>query len=104
MVVSSTSSQNCHLYGSITSHRKRRVSCCGYHFSNSFFTSGDIQYISRLIRLINHFVPASVLNTPGTGYKHGKYCMLPFDKFYDPETGQDDLNRTTFVRYITSVL
>ena len=61
------------------------------------FFSGDIQYISRLVRLIKHFVPAGIIKPSMTGFIHGRYNMLPFDAFYDPITGERDMNRTTMV-------
>ena len=65
------------------------------------FTRGDIQYISRLVRLVRHFVPASVLDPSKTGYIHGRCCLLPFDAYHDPETGERDMERTTMVRLYT---
>uniref|UniRef100_A0A1X7VQI3 2-amino-3-carboxymuconate-6-semialdehyde decarboxylase n=1 Tax=Amphimedon queenslandica TaxID=400682 RepID=A0A1X7VQI3_AMPQE len=75
---------------------------------------GDIQFISRLLRLARHFVPISCTNINGSDlvvggavgvvsagssderFVHGKLCLLPFDKFVDPLTGEEDEQRTTF--------
>lgn len=68
---------------------------------------GDMQFISRLVRLVRHFVPASCTTVPsseGRQYLHGKYCMLAFDKFVDPQTNEEDDERTTFVRAFLIVL
>ena len=79
---------------------------------------GDLQYISRLIRLIKHFVPLSILgsttalegHTPTrttslpaslsslpfiSRYGHGKYCLLAFDEFYTKK-GEKCEDKTTF--------
>lgn len=66
--------------------------------------SGDIQYISRLIRLVKHFVPACVIDSSRTGYVHGRHCLLPFDAYHDPMTGERDLQQTTMVgcQYVKS--
>ncbi len=63
--------------------------------------SGDIQYISRLVRLVQHFVPACVLDPAisegAGGYLHGTLCLLPFDAYHDPLTGERDMDQTTMV-------
>jgi hypothetical protein len=62
-------------------------------------TTGDMQYISRIIRLISNFVHPSCINQSSSltnGRLHGKYCMLPFDMYVDPTTKNEELNRTTF--------
>ncbi len=63
--------------------------------------SGDIQYISRLVRLVQHFVPACVLDPAisegAGGYLHGRLCLLPFDAYHDPLTGERDMDQTTMV-------
>jgi hypothetical protein len=58
---------------------------------------GDLQYISRLIRLARHFVPAAVLDPTRSGYRSGTLCLLAFDKFYE-KNGSPDRNKTTMVR------
>jgi hypothetical protein len=55
---------------------------------------GDLQYISRLIRLARHFVPAAVLDPTRSGYRSGTLCLLAFDKFYE-KNGSPDRNKTT---------
>ena len=63
--------------------------------------SGDVQYISRLVRLVRHYVPACVLteseHSHGHFY-HGKVCLLSFDKFYE-KNGEENLEKTTLVRH-----
>lgn len=103
----------------------RHVLC----LSNSTSCSGDIQYVSRLVRLAKHFVPAAVFDkscvsvrcctyyTPSysavslyacllpclccihpmqSDYRYGKFCLLPFDKFYEKD-GRENMDRTTMV-------
>ena len=67
------------------------------HLLISLFFSGDIQYISRFIRLIKHFVPAGIINPSMTGFIHGRYNLLPFDAVYDDVTGEQDVNLTSMV-------
>ncbi|CAI8012358.1 hypothetical protein GBAR_LOCUS7924 [Geodia barretti] len=55
---------------------------------------GDLQYISRLIRLARHFVPAAVFDPTRSGYRSGTLCLLAFDKFYE-KNGSPDRNKTT---------
>ncbi|XP_064400155.1 uncharacterized protein LOC135346463 isoform X2 [Halichondria panicea] len=57
---------------------------------------GDMQYMSRLIRLLKHFVPACILssNPSGEQYRHGKCCLLAFDAFYE-KNGNANRNKTT---------
>ena len=80
---------------------------------------GDLQYISRLIRLIKHFTPLSILDT-GTPhfedrrptrtsslpaslsslpkrYGHGKYCLLAFDAFYEKDGTRNNAKTTLYV-------
>ena len=71
------------------------VSCCCV-----FVYSGDVQYISRLVRLVRHYVPACVLTGSEHSHRefyHGKLCLLSFDKFYE-KNGKEDLEKTTLVR------
>lgn len=87
--------------------------------------SGDIQYVSRLVRLARHFVPAAIFEKSRVSltsfcnplsvtcqyvdactivtcipfqsdYRHGKFCLLPFDKFYE-KNGRENMNNTTMV-------
>ncbi len=50
-----------------------------------------------MVRLVKHFVPACVLDSSSTGYLHGTHCLLPFDAYHDPVTGERDMNQTTMV-------
>lgn len=43
---------------------------------------GDLQYCSRLIRLVKHYIPAAVIRPGEKGFLYPKCCLLPFDKFY----------------------
>ena len=72
--------------------------------TDSISFSGDIQYVSRLVRLVKHFVPACVLDSSSTGYLHGTHCLLPFDAYHDPTTGERDMNQTTMVRVCAIVV
>lgn len=56
--------------------------------------NGDIQYISRLLRLVEHYLPAQILNETSTGYVHGKICVLAFDGYYEKD-GRKNMERTT---------
>lgn len=60
--------------------------------------NGDMEYISRLIRLVKNYCPASILGGNHGGshdYLSPHLCLLPFDKFYS-KTGEADLEQTTF--------
>lgn len=55
---------------------------------------GDALYCSRLIRLVKHYIPASVIRPGQKGFLNPKCCLLPFDKFYT-KSGVADMSRTT---------
>lgn len=55
---------------------------------------GDLQYCSRLIRLVKHYMPANVLRPGHKGYFTPKCCLLAFDKFYTKQ-GVADMTKTT---------
>ena len=118
MVVSATPFEISHFHGSGSSHVNGRVtirillllpifpSSPSLSLSLPLYPSrGDIQYISRLLRLSYNFVPKCCTTTGSSldtdsQFLHGKLCLLPFDKFVDPLTGEEDDNRTTFVSII----
>ena len=87
----------------------------------SLHLRGDLQYLSRLVRLIKHFVPLSALNNSATPivdhtptrtrslpaslsslsmesqYLHGKCCILAFDAFYEKDGTRSDAKTTFYV-------
>jgi len=55
---------------------------------------GDVLYTSRLIRLVKHYIPASVIKSEQKGFFSPKCCLLPFDRFYTRE-GIANMSKTT---------
>ncbi|KAI6657410.1 Amidohydrolase 2 [Oopsacas minuta] len=56
---------------------------------------GDLQFISRLLRLNTNFVPSALLPVPSPyTFRHGHNCILAFDKLYTL-AGEEDLAHTS---------
>ena len=101
-MASDTSFKSNYVFLCNSNHTEKEVSVVAMEtiFFIDFVFSGDMEYLSRFIRLIKHFVPAGIINPSMTGFIHGRYNMLPFDAFYDPITGEQDMNLSSLVNVV----
>eukprot|EP00731_Ephydatia_muelleri_P000233 Em0001g233a len=92
------SGSGCHLHSTTKSwlHPVKRLKSAIFMAAAQVpdMDNGDVQYISRLLRLVEYYVPAHVLNEANTGYLHGKICLLAFDAYYEKD-GRKNMDRTT---------